>query len=126
MAGRIVDQLDPDTATYTRYGPDGTVIEVRPFRPEETAHFTAETLRGRAAAAIATNTADQAQAETIRAQAATLAATTTTFTTAQLSGHVRSLATAVQLLAAHDIDTKKQLNVLIRLVVEQLDSTDGT
>lgn len=131
------DQYDDAARTYTRWNAQGVQVEQRAYTPEENAQADAsaaaavlvaneDTLRSRAADAIATNTTDQAQAETIRAAADTLANTTGTFTTAQASTHIRSLATGVRLLAAHDIATKKQLNTLIRLVVEQLDSTDGT
>lgn len=130
-------EWDSDAGTYTTWDTAGTVAETRALTAEEVQRFTEAivaqaanmnrtTLRAQAAAAIATNTTDQAQAETIRAAADTLANTTGTFTTAQASTHIRSLATGVRLLAAHDIATKKQLNTLIRLVVEQLDSTDGT
>ena len=75
--------------------------------------------------ALQANQTDINQDNNIINQAASLEATTgTTFTTAVLSNHVRSLAQAVRIMAEHDVSTKRELNALIRLVTRRLESTD--
>jgi hypothetical protein len=79
----------------------------------------------RAMAALQSNLADITQDNNVIGQANTLAATTgTTFTTAQLSNHVRSLAQGVAILAQNDINAKRELNGVIRLLTRRLESTD--
>lgn len=83
-------------------------------------------LRGKALAAITSNTTDITQDTAIKTQADVLSATTGTRTGAQLSNDVRALAQAVSILASNDSDAKKELTALIRLVLSQTTDTTGT
>jgi hypothetical protein len=135
--GVLRERWNDATRVYTRWNAAGVQVEQRAYTAAENTQADARaaaealitnrsTLEAKAAAGIAANTTDQAQAETVRAAANTLAGTTGTFTTAQASTHIRSLAGAVRTLAEHDVATKRQLNTLIRLVSGLLESTDGT
>lgn len=135
--GRLVEEWDDALSRYRRWDSGGILAQSRAFTADEAAAAAARaasalvltnkaSLQAKAASAIATNTTDLAQAETIRTAADTLANGSGTYTLAQLSGYARQLAAGVRLLAEHDIATKRQVNALIRLVVEQLNSLDGT
>ena len=78
----------------------------------------------RAFAALQSNLSDIDQDNNVITQANTLAATTTTFTATQLSNHVRSLAQAIAILAQNDINAKRELNGVIRLLTGRLESSD--
>lgn len=71
-----------------------------------------------AVTALQSNRADVTQAQAVLAQATTLSNSTATPTAAQ----VRQLAAGVKMLAEHDIAVKQQVNVLIRLLLN--DETD--
>lgn len=126
----------PNAAVYL---PDGNTTDPAAWQASVAAHTpthptpeeqatsagsNADTIRAQAAQALATNKTDITQAGNISTQAAAIAATTGTFTLAQATTNIRSLAQGVKLLADHDIATKQQINGLIRLVIGQLDATD--
>jgi hypothetical protein len=91
----------------------------------EAANLT--TLRDKARAALAGNNADRTQDETIRTDAqAIVDSTATTLTQAQLIATLKNLARGLVALAGNDARSKQELSALVRLVVGDLDSTEGT
>lgn len=89
-----------------------------------TASTNQATLQQQAQAALAANRADQTQDGTIQTGAATINATAGPFTLAQCTTFIKQLATAVSTNAGNDINTKKELNALIRLALSQFDATN--
>lgn len=127
---KVVPKLLPDGVTYVgtltlRFDAQLDVHQrERIFRRARMSKNEGVVLQ-RAMAALQANLADITQDETIKTNASNLEATVgTTFTTAQLSNHVRSLAQAMRILAQNDINSKRELNALIRLVTRRLEGTD--
>lgn len=136
-ANTLRERWDDTARIYTRWDAAGTQVEQRPYTAQENAQADARaaaellstnetTLQTRAAAALAANATDLTQAQTVWDGANTIANGTGTLTTAQLTTAVRSLATGVRILAAHDRAQIKQINALIRLVTQALDSVADT
>lgn len=75
--------------------------------------------------ALAANLSDVTQNATIRTQADAIAANPGS-TTPAIAANVAKLAQGISLLAAHDDTTKRELQGLIRLVLGELDTVDGT
>lgn len=127
-------EADSVAGTFTTWDTHGVQTAQRPLTTLEAAQFAAlatsitasanqVTIQAQAQAALSANAADLAQDATIITQAATVTGTSGALTLAQLSTIVRQLAQAVAVLAQNDMNTKKELNALIRLALGQFDST---
>jgi len=99
---------DDATSTVTRWNDAGVVIETRPYTADETAHAAAEA----AETALRTNkrTIEDRAAQALSANATFLAIASPT--NAQTLAQVRRLT--------------QECSALIRLALNQLDTTDGT
>lgn len=94
-----------------------------PGSPGAVSAASLATLQQLAAAAAVANPQDVTQDQAAVASAATISGTTGTLTALQLSNAVRQLAQGIALLAQNDVNTKKELNVLIRLALGLFDGT---
>jgi hypothetical protein len=81
-----------------------------------------ETIQQQALAALTANAQDVTQDQAIITQAAGITAGSIT-NLATASAAIAKLAQAAAIQAQNDINTKKELNALIRLVLDQFDAT---
>jgi hypothetical protein len=103
-----VEEFDDAAGRYTKWNDAGTILEARPYTPAETAQAAAGALER----AKTTNrrTIEDRAAQALTANATYLALGTPT--NAQVAAQVRRLT--------------QECSALIRLALNQVDSTDGT
>jgi hypothetical protein len=122
---------------YTAWDAQGNVTSQRALTAAETAQFAdadaaqavvsnAATIDANLTALIASLQADVTQDQSVITGANPIIATTGTLTSAQLSTHVRSLATAVKALANNDINNKKSLANLLHKIQGAYTDITGT
>lgn len=105
---------------------NGGTVETRAIGAAATAAANEETVNANLAALITSLQADVTQDQSVISGANTILATTGTLTSAQLSTHVRSLASAVKALANNDINNKKAMANLLRKVQGYYADITGT
>lgn len=120
--------IDTDAQTHTYYDTSGTVTRVESTNAIERAMLATVPaggdpgpLREQARAAFTANLNDIVQDAAVVSGAATITAGPATFTLAQLTSAVKSLAQGVTILANNDVNTKKELQAIIRLIVGKYD-----
>lgn len=109
----------------TRTASGGTV-ETRLIGAAATAAANEATVEANLAVLITSLQADVTQDNSVISGANTILATTGSLSTAQLSTHVRSLASAVKALANNDINNKKALANLLHKIQNAYTDITGT
>lgn len=138
--GRLIEQWtnatqpgDPTPAGYTAWDAAGNVTTTRALTAAEatalasqdtanTAAGNQATIQQQATAALANNATDKTQDQNIISQAAGVIAAPPT-TLAAMTPVIKALAQAVNTLAQNDLNTKAELNALIRLALGKFDAT---
>lgn len=127
---------DESASTYTAWDVAGNVTSTRPLTTAEVTQLAAQdaaaalftnqsALQSKAQAALTANQNDVTQDQAIITQAATItAASITNLATAATA--IGKLAQAVSILASNDINTKKELQAIIYLVLAEFAATTGT
>jgi hypothetical protein len=128
---------DGTAATYTAWDVNGNVTTTRALTTGEAAQLAAQdaantstangaNLQAKLTAAITANGNDTTQDVTIQSGAATINGTATPFTLAQCTNFIKQLATAVSTLAGNDVNSKRELTAIMKLMTNALSDTNGT
>jgi hypothetical protein len=125
---------DPTPAGYTAWNADGSIATQRALTQAESDALAAQdtsntqaanraTVQQQAQTALTNNATDKTQDNAIITQGTPLKTASIT-TLAQAQAAIQQLAQAVVILAQNDLNTKAELNGLIRLALQKFDATN--
>lgn len=130
------DVVDTVAGTFTSFGPNGQQTSTRPLTADEVVLYAARdaaavgstnqtSLQAKAQAALTANQNDVTQDQTIITQAATVTSASLGTNAAVIAAVVK-LAQAVSVLASNDVNTKKELQAILYLLLDEFTTTAGT